>query len=197
MRSINIIAIALMLLLGACSTTTRQYIETTPDGKYSKKVDTSTFNTTVVEEWDSDMAYQNCLSTVNLRQLGGLTADQYCRQKTSSDRRKRENLRNGEMPGGTSMMGPGLYGPGAMMGPGGFGPGVMMPMYTAPPGQVDWEGTIADPRVASQVTSASQSRSTGNDDDKARDRQVADNASEIREAQERLDRLESQEESGD
>lgn len=151
MNKLTLIATSLMaFLLGACATTSHQYIETTPDGIYTKKVNTSTFNRTVVEEWDSDMAYENCKSDYNRKKLGPAAVEK-CRQDTRSDRRKRSNVRNGEAPGGTSSFaGPGFYGQGAFMTPG-YGPGGMVgPTFFVPPGRPDYEGTTADPRTSRQ-----------------------------------------------
>jgi hypothetical protein len=195
MRNISSLAIVLIaLLLGACSARTYQRTETTPDGISTTKRNTGPFHDHTSEEFDSTIAYRNCLSDMNRRQ-NGVSAVDYCRQETRSNDRKRQNLRNGEAPGGTSMMGPGQFGPGAMMGSGGYGRGGYgvggYPMYQAPLGQLDYEVNPGQPSYASQ------SRSNGSDDDKARDGQIADTANEVRQVQERVDRLESQESSDD
>ncbi len=193
-KKLTTITLTLMaFLLGGCSGQTYQFTETTADGTYVRNVNRGAFHRHESEEFDSRIAYRNCLSDMNRRQMGP-SAVEYCRQETRSDRRKRENVKVGETPnsGGMSMMGPG-----AMMGPGGYRQGTLLPIYSAPLGPMDYEGSTADPRTSSQAASAGeakrQSGSSGSSaDDKAVLDQIARNAEEARKAQERLDRLEAE-----
>ncbi|MBD3250872.1 hypothetical protein GF380_00110 [Candidatus Uhrbacteria bacterium] len=145
-----LIAILIIITTGGCAAQTYQYTERTPDGVYQRDVNRGAFHSHVSETWDSKEEYEDCLATVNRRQLGGLTADEYCRRQTNSDRRQQTQSSNGVAPGGPGYTVAPMGGALPVTGMGAY----PMPMLQAPPGQLDYEGTQTDYVYSSQVEAA-------------------------------------------
>lgn len=168
-----------LALCSACGASTYHYHEKSADGTWSRDVNQGPFHRHVEEEWDAEKQYRDCLSTVNRRQLGGLTADQYCRAQTRSSKRGGPN---------GSMFVPGMtMGTGYM--PTSMGMSMAMPLYAAPRGQLDYEGTDSDPRSAA----ARVAHGTHLDAIEPVARQTAHTANRVQELEGRLERLETPE----
>jgi len=183
--------LAMSLLLGGCGGGPVFHANTT-EGILTKDGNSTTLNTR--------LAYRVCLADMNRRQRG-TEAVVYCREEMRKALREAHDISSGksmkEPPREPILQGTSMMGPSAMMGPGGYRQGTFLPIYSAPLGPMDYEGSTADPRTSSQAASAGeakrQSGSSGSSaDDKAVLDQIARNAEEARKAQERLDRLEAE-----
>jgi hypothetical protein len=85
----RIFPFALAILLAGCSTTNSyQMRDASADGIRTRTVIDGPKGTSVVESWDSTAEYRECLRTVNRRQIGGMPADEYCRDQTRSPQRQ-------------------------------------------------------------------------------------------------------------
>jgi hypothetical protein len=200
------VSISLLALTG-CAGSTYEYTSRTPYGVHRVDVNEGALRKHVSETWDSKEEYEDCMSTVNRRQLGGISADQYCREQTRDERRGKG------YPGSSSMLRPAGYGYGSMVMPAGFGPGMyygpgaLYAIPPSPPGRRRDAGTPTDPAYALAVVNAhrrgqtqpsSGGRQTDENppaqpDDGAMDAvllETANTANRVRELEERLDRQE-------
>jgi hypothetical protein len=201
------VSISLLALTG-CAGSTYEYTSRTADGVRQIDVNESALHKHVGETWDSKEEYEDCMSNVNRRELGGMTADQYCRKQTQDSKRKRENLLNGESPmmhSGVPMGMPAGFGPGTFM-PTGYGPGALYAIPPSPLGRRRDAGTPTDPAYALAVVNARRARTRSSSggrqtdehppaqpDDDAMDAvlvETANTANRVRELEERLDRRE-------